>query len=1399
MCIGITLAVVNRKSYAGPEDGIIDVLFLGDDGHHQPAARAQQLIPALQLRGIRIHYIDELSQLAPRVLDQVDCVLIYGNREHLPTETEDSLISYVKNGGGLVAVHSACGCFGHSDKYIELVGGQFLSHETDVFSTQITEPNHPVMKGFEGFESWDETYIHQRHNPDKTVLSKRVEGDHHEPWTWVRTDGQGRVFYTAWGHDHRTWSHPGFHELLERGIRWASGDWALATDPQLAPLAYQNSQVPNYIEGGHFLEEGEPHTKLQKPLDVTSSLTHSVVPPDLDISCFVSDPDIVNPIAMTWDERGRLWIAQTTDYPNDMSTAGEGADRIVICEDTDGDQQADSFTVFAEGLSIPTGIARYRDGIVVLQAPETLFLRDTDGDDRADVREVLFSGWGTFDTHAGPSHLRWGLDNYLYMTVGYAGFNGSVGGDQHQFGQGVVRMAPDGSALEFLGSSSNNTWGLGFDETGEIFYSTANRDQLNYMAIPNRVYEQVDGWPARGMAYIADYRVIHPVTPDVRQADFHRQYTAAAGSTIYTARALPEDYWNSTAFVAEPTAHLLHRSKIKRQGSGYVAKDGWNLFASSDAWSAPIGAEVGPDGAIWMAEWYNPIIQHNPAPHGYEVGQGNAYITDQRDQSHGRIYRIHSKNHYASDTNELSISDPKILLSALGSDNMFWRQTAQRLLVERGSQDVVEPLLMMLQAQRDLDAIGSDPTAIHALWTLKGLGQLDGLNPKANEVVLGLLEHPAAAVRKNALRAMPATRQMAAAAGQRLADEDLQVVREAALAVSRLPAINSNAKLILELLQKRTTGEDQWIADAALAAAANNDAAFLQVTLSSAPTNRQQTSATEPTNLIKNGGFENMDASGAPQGWRIATYRGQADHSVVPFGRGGGNCLQIRSNAGADTSWQTDIRVEPFTDYRLRGWIRSADLVNLDADYGALLNAHLLGRKVTNAVVGNADWTPVECVFNSGDRDQISVNCLYGGWGLSTGDAFYDDLSLERLPSIETGMGKSVDRTVKQVAQHYAAHGGDEQLIYILEKIAGAEETLARPVLEAMAANWPKDKTPQLTSLQQERLQALTKSLKPMLRPSMIRLMQQWSDEHQLLFDVSQIKKDLRSIIEDNSQPSDLRIEAAVQLLAIADDKSSVELVVSQIVPSAAPELADGLIDGLRVSRHEFVAPALLEQWMTFTPQRQARVVALLTSYRVWLAFMLDAIKDGDLDSSTLTPGQWHSIETVADAELAAQAERLHKKVQPVVDSSTEELISKVLQNPGDAEQGKILFDTNCLVCHVLGDAGGQVGPALDGIGSKSPTELLIDILDPNRSVEGNYRLWSIETTDGSLISGRLGSESKTVVELWTIDGELIVVDRSDITYMDASTISVMPSTYRLTMTPEELASLTKFLQEASR
>jgi ribosomal protein L25 (general stress protein Ctc) len=186
------------------------------------------------------------------------------------------------------------------------------------------------------------------------------------------------------------------------------------------------------------------------------------------------------------------------------------------------------------------------------------------------------------------------------------------------------------------------------------------------------------------------------LTPGLRQVDFHGGFTAAAGHNLYTARNFPKQYWNAAAFVCEPTGRLLYQAMLKPKGAGYQEKNGFNLLASSDEWFSPVHAEVGPDGAVWVADWYSFIIQHNPTPRGFENGKGNAYINPLRDNKHGRIYRVVYKKAKPYTPLKLDKNDTAGLLAALKNDNMFWRTTAQRLIVESQNKTLIPELIKMV-------------------------------------------------------------------------------------------------------------------------------------------------------------------------------------------------------------------------------------------------------------------------------------------------------------------------------------------------------------------------------------------------------------------------------------------------------------------------------------------------------------------------------------------------------------------------------------------------------------------------------------------------------------------------------------------------------------------------------
>lgn len=547
--------------------------------------------------------------------------------------------------------------------------------------------------------------------------------------------------------------------------------------------------------------------RIQNPLSPNDSQKHIQLPKGFTAELFAAEPDIINPIQFAWDERGRLWVVQSQDYPHELENE-VGGDRITICEDTDGDGKADKFTDFATEQSLSTGIVIVKGGALVAQAPDMVFLEDTDGDDKMDKRTVLFTGFGTWDTHAGPSSLRYGLDNHIWGAVGYSGFESSFGGKDVSFTRGVYRFTRDGKSFEPVGQFNNNTWGMGMTVDGEIFGSTANNNHACYVGIPLRYYDymsQKPSWAISADFIQGHYEITAVDTMPLQQVDVRGGYTAAAGANFYTAKNYPAAYQNQM-YVNAPTGHLVHLARIEKDGAGFKEVDGGNIFASTDAWTAPVFTETGPDGNLWVADWYNPVIQHNPDARGMDnqiwndnKGKGNAHLNEHRDKRHGRIYVVKYKGKSDKSIKSLDPENLDGLISALSSDNMFWRTTAQRLIVENHQG---KDLGSSLQKLEKLAA-----NNIHALWTLDGLDKLDGVD------VVNLLSHKNAGMQKAALAVLPVTEASSEAlvGSGILKHQDLHLRRHAILKASELPETDMLFQAMAEVSKDESNTGDKWL------------------------------------------------------------------------------------------------------------------------------------------------------------------------------------------------------------------------------------------------------------------------------------------------------------------------------------------------------------------------------------------------------------------------------------------------------------------------------------------------------------------------------------------------------------------------------------------------------------
>ncbi|WP_172435979.1 PVC-type heme-binding CxxCH protein [Sediminicola luteus] len=564
--------------------------------------------------------------------------------------------------------------------------------------------------------------------------------------------------------------------------------------------------------------------KVQDPLSPEDSQRHIQLPEGFEAQLFAAEPNIINPIAFSWDEKGRLWVVQSQDYPHGLAN-DVGGDRITICEDTNGDGKADTFTDFATEQSLTTGITIVDGGAIVAQAPNMVYLQDTDGDDKMDKSTILFDGFGTWDTHAGPSSLRYGLDNKIWGSVGYSGFENSFQGKNVNFKMGVFNFGRDGKSFEPVGQFNNNTWGLGFNENFEIFGSTANNNHACYVGIPLRYYEYLDKRPkwALNADFIQGHYEITPADTliPLQQVDVRGGYTAAAGANFYTARNYPKAYWNQM-YVTEPTGHLVHLARIEKEGAGYTEVDGGNIFASTDAWSAPVFAETGPDGNLWVADWYNPVIQHNPDKRGMEnqiwndeKGDGNAHINPLRDKGHGRIYIITHEDGDDSDIESLEDADNDELLEALSDPNMFWRTTAQRLIVEGNKKELIPELVKLAKNNAQIDETGLNAGALHALWTLDGLGAFD--NEEHISLLYGALGNKSYAVQRAAIALLPATTEASEklVASGLLQTSDLRLCKNAILKAGELPETVEMSAAMETLASVGVNSEDKWL-DAAV-------------------------------------------------------------------------------------------------------------------------------------------------------------------------------------------------------------------------------------------------------------------------------------------------------------------------------------------------------------------------------------------------------------------------------------------------------------------------------------------------------------------------------------------------------------------------------------------------------
>ncbi len=433
-------------------------------------------------------------------------------------------------------------------------------------------------------------------------------------------------------------------------------------------------------------------------LSPEQAITKMTLPSGFHVELVASEPSILNPVAMAFDDRGRIYVTESFEYPR--REAGPGRDRIKILEDRDGDGLAETVKIFAEGLNIPSGIAVGHGGVWVANAPDLLFLEDTNGDDIADKSTVVVTGFGRDDTHELPNALTWGPDGCLYGLNGV--FNRSViqqDGKTFDFTCAMFRIDPVTRKFSLFCEGTSNPWGIAFDPEGSAFISACVIDHLWHLT--ESAYYQRQGGPYPAHTWHADSIVKH-----------QHQMAAYCGIEYFDSAAYPAAF-RDKLYMGNIHGGCLNCDRVERFGATYKGFGEDDFLTANDVWFMPVAQKVGPDGCMYVLDWYDRY-------HCYQDANADPNGVD---RGHGRLYRIVHDRRPKPKVSDFEKLTNLELAALLADDNIFNRQRAQLKLQERKIVTTDSAVVSQLESV----VLGSDATAkhrMHALWSLSGSGKL---------------------------------------------------------------------------------------------------------------------------------------------------------------------------------------------------------------------------------------------------------------------------------------------------------------------------------------------------------------------------------------------------------------------------------------------------------------------------------------------------------------------------------------------------------------------------------------------------------------------------------------------------------------------------------------------------
>ena len=1146
-----------------------------------------------------------------------------------------------------------------------------------------------------------------------------------------------------------------------------------------------------------YQEEHGTHIRETEPKPPEEERQGFDLPPGFEIELFAAEPNIGKPFNIAFDAQGRLWVTQSSNYPFSAG-AGEAGDRITILEDTDGDGKADAFTEFADSLSIPIGVLPLPDGgAVAYSIPNLYRFYDDDGDSRADRREVLYGPFGHEDTHGMVNHLKRGFDGWIYACHGYRNRSVISGDDGHTITMvsgNTFRLRSDGSRVESVTTGRVNPFGFAFDKFG-YHYSTDSHSDPIYQLIPGGDYPNFSNQPT-GIGF-APPMMDHGHPP-----------TARAGLALYDTKAFPPAY-RQNLFQGNVRSSRIHRDSLAWRGATPVAVHKEDFLTSEDLWFRPVDMTLGPDGALYVADFYNRIIGH------YEVPLDHPG----RDHRRGRIWRITYNGDGVEEKNPVvdwTEADLEALVAGLGADMVDTRLRVADQLVLRVGTPAAVPVEAMARGQA-----AAPVQRVHGLWVLHRLDALP------DDLLAAAARDAARVVRVHALRIMAEMPQLDdqqhTLVRDALADEDSHVQRAAVQTLARHPRLTSLDPLLA--LRQRIPARDSHLTYAARLSLRNHlrQEDIMPVVMGERWDEENARALADVTR-----GVHSADAGQfllrfmqrfRPSPERRGDYVEHAARYLPP--NEGGDLVAFVREEFAD-----DLDVQLMLFQRIQGGLAqqgaAPDEVEQLGDWGTDLAMQFLGDLPPSAAatwtytpltdaptegnpwaVGTLDRYPSARFLSSRPRGQQLTGTLRSpvftlpesfsfvlvgeedppNAADETENAPEEDAQRSLVRLRLRGTGEVLKEAYvtggeaphQQIEWNLSEHAGEE--VY-LEVVDGASE-------DASAYIAVGEFSPPVLQVPED-------------GPAEVAERQRFAAEVAQTFHLTALAPELRTLLTAQWADYSVRAAAAEALLQLAPAEHAptiTELITNRTAPLALREqVVEAFGQRSSPATRSILASALPE----VPAQLQVSLARALAGTAQGADLLMDAARDNTMPPHVLVePSVKEILLSDASDQMRRRYDEITQDLEPV-EEGTQRLIDERLANfnpeAASPAEGQEVFATYCATCHQVGGQGSAIGPNLDGIGSRGAHALVEKILAPNRSVAKGFRMNTVTLEDGEVRTGLFRREEGEVLVFANMQGEEFSIPKDRIAERTESPYTLMPSTFGETIPPKEFHDLLAYL-----